>query len=214
MRERGCEKSLKTQMNASESQPGGVPNIPGKSVSNIKPLLFLALPLYALDQLTKWWIFTHYALIPTEQNLRLFPAVVARTESLPEVTDLVPGFFQIVHWANTGAAFSVGAGKNVFFVVLSFVTLVGLTVFYRRGAFNDSASRAGVGLLIAGILGNLTDRLAHHYVVDFLLFDLHIPFANPWPAFNVADSCICVAVGIFLIRSLFEAKAETRRAAA
>ena len=43
-------------------------------------------------------------------------------------------------------------------------------------------------------MGNLTDRLLHGHVIDFLLFDLHVPLAHPWPAFNVADSCICIAV--------------------
>jgi len=56
-------------------------------------------------------------------------------------------------------------------------------------------------VLMAGILGNLTDRIVHGHVVDFLLFDLHIRWANPWPAFNVADSCICIAVVCFMIAS-------------
>ena len=178
-------------------------------MAKINPLLSITLPLYALDQATKWWIFTHFALVPSAQNIRLFSDVVRRTENLPESKDIVPDFFQIVHWANTGAAFSVGTEKNIFFVVLSVVTLVVLAILERRGAFRDAASSIGAGLLVAGILGNLTDRLVHHYVIDFLLFDLHIPFANPWPAFNVADSCICVAVGIFLVRSLFEKKTES-----
>jgi signal peptidase II len=44
--------------------------------------------------------------------------------------------------------------------------------------------------------------------VDFLLFDLHVRYANPWPAFNVADSCICVAAGLFILSSFREARAE------
>lgn len=172
----------------------------------MKRILALALPLYALDQLSKWWIFTHYALLPSEQNLRLFPEVITRTANLPEATDVVPGFFQIVHWANTGAAFSIGSERNIFFVVLSLAALVVLAIMERRGAFHDKVSRTGAALLIAGVLGNLTDRLAHHYVIDFLLFDLHVRFADPWPAFNVADSCICAAVGLFLIHSAAEAK--------
>jgi signal peptidase II len=67
--------------------------------------------------------------------------------------------------------------------------------------FPDRWSRWGVALLLSGIFGNLTDRIVHGHVVDFLLFDLHVRFANPWPAFNVADSCICVAVALFLIGS-------------
>ncbi|RYD73829.1 MAG: hypothetical protein EOP84_20925, partial [Verrucomicrobiaceae bacterium] len=51
------------------------------------------------------------------------------------------------------------------------------------------------------------------HVVDFLLFYLHLPYADPWPAFNVADSCICVAVGLFLIASFKEERARKRAAA-
>jgi signal peptidase II len=56
-------------------------------------------------------------------------------------------------------------------------------------------------LLLAGVLGNLTDRFLYGHVIDFLLFNLHVPFARPWPAFNVADSCICIAVVLFVIHS-------------
>ena len=51
-------------------------------------------------------------------------------------------------------------------------------------------------------MGNLTDRFLHGHAIDFLLVDLHVPLAHPWPAFNVADSCICIAVICFIIRSL------------
>jgi signal peptidase II len=70
----------------------------------------------------------------------------------------------------------------------------------RRGPV-DSWRNIALGLLLAGIFGNLTDRLVHGHVIDFLLFDLHVPFAHPWPAFNVADSCICIAVVCFIIYS-------------
>jgi signal peptidase II len=87
----------------------------------------------------------------------------------------------------------------LFFLVLASVALVGVTVALFRGWFADRVSRFGALLLLSGIAGNLTDRIVHGYVVDFLLFDLHVPFANPWPAFNVADSCICVSAGLFLV---------------
>ncbi len=151
----------------------------------MKLLLAIALPLFALDQLTKWWVVDH---------------MVAYDDPRP----VIENFFYLCHWQNTGAAFSVGAGNNWFFVALSAVTLVGLLVFYARGIFKDLLSRIGVALLVAGILGNLTDRLRFHHVVDFLLFDLHIRFANPWPAFNVADSCIFMATACFIIASLRE----------
>lgn len=159
----------------------------------MKFLAALALPLYALDQATKWW--------------------VVRNFEFGSQHPVIPGFFDLVYFGNTGAAFSILRDNNSFFIVLSLVTLIGLLIAFARGAFADAWSRWGVGLLVAGILGNVTDRLIHQHVVDFLLFDLHVRFANPWPAFNVADACICTAVGCFLIATLREGKQTASNAA-
>ncbi len=148
----------------------------------MKFLLSVALPLYALDQVTKW-------------------ATLAAAVKGELPRDVIPNYFQLVYWQNTGAAFSIGHGNNAFFIGLSIAAFIGLLIAWSRGAFADKPSRWGVALLLSGILGNVTDRILHGHVVDFLLFDLHVPFANPWPAFNVADSCICIAVGLFLIGS-------------
>ena len=150
------------------------------------PLLFAAvtLPFYLLDQATKW-------------------AVLLRFE-LGDELPVIPGFFHLVHWRNTGAAFSFMSDSNGFFIGLSAVALVVLGVLARRGKFADTRSRIGWALLLSGILGNVTDRILHGSVVDFLLFDLHVRFANPWPAFNVADSCIFVAAGLFVWQSFRE----------
>jgi signal peptidase II len=139
---------------------------------------------YALDQATKWLV------------IRSLPFEGERV--------VIPGFFTLVHWGNTGAAFSSFSEKNGMFIALSAVTLVVLAFFAIRGAFQHAVTRLAVSLLSAGVLGNVTDRIRHHHVVDFLLFNLHVPFANPWPAFNVADSCICIAAGILVASAWFE----------
>jgi signal peptidase II len=139
---------------------------------------------YSLDQVTKWLV------------IRALPFEGERV--------VIPDFFTLVHWGNTGAAFSSFNHKNGMFIALSVVTLAFLAAFAVRGAFQHTATRLAVSLLSAGVLGNLTDRIRHHHVVDFLLFNLHVPFANPWPAFNVADSCICIAAGILVVSAWFE----------
>ena len=168
----------------------------------MKLIFVLALPLYALDQATKWWVIRHLALSHE------WPPVDSGTHLA-----VIPDWFHLVYWANTGAAFSILRDNNWFFVVLSLLTLIGLLIASARGAFADRLSRCGVGLLIAGILGNVTDRLLHHHVVDFLLVDLHVRFADPWPAFNVADSCICIAVGLFILATLREETAKKNASA-
>jgi len=149
-------------------------------------LLTVVLPFYALDQVTKWWVINH---IEFEGG---WP--------------VIPGFFDLVHLHNTGAAFSMFTNSNVFFMILSGVALAILVGIAIRGMVKTCLSQLGWALLLAGILGNLTDRVLHGYVVDFLLFDLHVPFAHPWPAFNVADSCICTATALFVIQSFREPK--------
>jgi signal peptidase II len=75
----------------------------------------------------------------------------------------------------------------------------------------DTWRDVSLALLLAGILGNLTDRLLYRHVIDFLLFDLHVRFAHPWPAFNVADSCISIAVVLFVIHSFWTGKRPAAR---
>ena len=58
-------------------------------------------------------------------------------------------------------------------------------------------------------MGNLTDRFLHGHVIDFALFDLHVPFAHPFPAFNVADSCIFIAVVCFITHSFRQSREKT-----
>jgi signal peptidase II len=152
----------------------------------MKLIFFLSLPLYAFDQWTK--------------------LMVLRSISPDEPRAMVPDFFNLVNVTNDGAAFGSFRGNNTFFVVISAIAfLVVLALLVQRRP-PDVWRDASLALLLAGILGNLTDRLLYGHVIDFLLFDLHIPYAHPWPAFNVADSCISIAVTLFVIHSFWKEK--------
>jgi signal peptidase II len=148
----------------------------------MKFILFLSLPLYALDQLTK--------------------QLVLRSINSYDARIIVPDFFTLVNVTNTGAAFGSFKGNNTFFVAISIIALLVVTVLLLRRRQPDAWRDVSLALLLAGILGNLTDRLLYRHVIDFLLFNLHIRYADPWPAFNVADSCISIAVVLFIIHSL------------
>src|SRR5919201_2212441 len=148
----------------------------------MKFILFLSLPLYAIDQLTK--------------------QLVSRSISPDEPHILIGDFFSLVNVTNTGAAFGSFRGNNTFFIAISSVALVVVLGLLLQARTPDRWRDVSLALLLAGILGNLTDRLLYGHVIDFLLFDLHVPYAHPWPAFNVADSCISVAVVLFIIHSL------------
>ncbi len=142
-------------------------------------LLLVTLPLYLLDQATKWLVLRHLAL----------------HETIP-----VTGFFNLVHVTNTGAAFGMMAGAYWFHVLFALAMAVFAAWMLFRSPPNSLNAWACV-LLLTGIAGNLTDRFLHGHVIDFL--DFHA-FGWHWPAFNVADSCICIAVGLFLIASFRE----------
>lgn len=158
----------------------------------MKFILFLSLPLYALDQLTKQSVLRF--IIPYDARI------------------VVPDFFSLVNVTNTGAAFGSFRGNNTFFVIISVVALVVVTVLLVRRSQPDPWRNLSLALLLAGILGNLTDRLLYGHVIDFLLFNLHIRYADPWPAFNVADSCISVAVALFIIHSFRKEKSAGKTA--
>jgi signal peptidase II len=157
----------------------------------MKYILFLSLPLYLLDRLTKYLILRDVR--PEEPRI------------------IVAKFFHLVNITNTGAAFGSFKNNNGFFIVISCLALFfGLVLLLGQSKSADSASLwwvrdvwrdISLALLIAGVLGNLTDRLLYGHVIDFLLFNLHFWPANPWPAFNIADSCICLAVVCFIIHS-------------
>ena len=138
----------------------------------------IALLVYALDQLTKWIV------------LESLPR-----EGMQHV--IVPGFFKFVHWVNTGAAFSMFFDNNATLAVVALVAL--LVLFLSRHHF-ESKTRLGqlaFGLIFGGIIGNVTDRLmpSRQHVIDFIRFYLDRPTGEVgFPAFNVADSGICVGV--------------------
>src|SRR5213594_1633094 len=152
----------------------------------MKFILFLSLPLYALDQVTK--------------------QMVLRFISPDEPRVLIADFFSLVNVTNTGAAFGSFRGNNTFFIVISVVALVVVVTLLVRPRRPDAWRDLSLALLLAGILGNVTDRLLYRHVIDFLLFNLHIRYADPWPAFNVADSCISIAVVLFIIHSFSKQK--------
>jgi signal peptidase II len=144
----------------------------------------LALVVFALDQFTKWLVLRHI--------------------DLDEEKMVIPGFFKLVHWGNTGAAWSLFSGNNALLALVGLFALVAL--FLTRHHFNSHTlpGQIAFGLIFGGIAGNLTDRVlpGRHAVVDFLYFYLQQRGGHVigFPAFNVADTAICTGVGlIFLI---------------
>lgn len=144
--------------------------------------LAIALPL---DQASKLWIATH----------------LRYADRIP----VVPGFFYITHVRNPGAAFGLFTGGPTWLRLALFIGIsilaVGLVLsFYRRLPAGDRLTALALGLILAGALGNLVDRVARGEVVDFLHFRLWGGYV--WPDFNLADSFIVVGVGLLLVEMM------------
>ena len=123
-------------------------------------------------------------------------------ESIP----VIPGFFNLTHLHNTGAAFSMLHDNNLFFILLSGAVFIALIVLRRH--FTGLLMQWGWILLLSGIIGNVTDRIRLGHVVDFIDFQFG---GYHWPAFNVADSCICIAAGLFVISGFVTPKETTTK---
>lgn len=143
----------------------------------LKRITLLSVTLLLLDQISKQWIVNHYALFEGFE---------------------VTSFFNIVRVHNPGAAFSflanAGGWQQYFFTVLAFAVSAYL-LFLMWKSPNEPRLCTALGLIVSGAMGNVIDRLRFGYVIDFL--DIHVA-AMHWPAFNVADSCICVGAVLLI----------------
>lgn len=110
------------------------------------------------------------------------------------------GFWALTYSENTGGAFSFLRGHNWVFIVFGSIILMVLLWLAREAPDSPPKQNLAMGLLVGGAVGNLLDRVRLSYVVDFLDFKV-------WPIFNIADSAICVGIGLLLIVS-FQMEAE------
>jgi signal peptidase II len=145
------------------------------------------------------WLWLSVLVVVIDQ---LTKRVVDSSMQLYQSIELVP-FFQLTYLRNQGAAFSflAGAGgwQRWFFIGLA-VTAIALICYWLKRMGKDQRWEAAAwALILGGALGNLIDRVAYGYVIDFL--DVYYGQWH-WPAFNVADSAITIGVGMLLIDSV------------
>ena len=154
-----------------------------------KRIAVIALSIFLLDQALKWFV------------LRLL--------ALHEEKVIIPGFFKLVHWGNTGAAWSLFQGNNPQLALIATLALLVLAFSHRYFETHTRGGQLCMGLILGGIAGNLLDRIRVHHVIDFAYFYLErrgLPSFSPdfeagFPAFNVADSAICIGVVLLFWRS-------------
>jgi signal peptidase II len=142
-------------------------------------LLVVAALVYGFDQLTKY--------------------LVLQFLGQGQERVIVDGFFRFVHWGNTGAAWSLFRGNNAILAVVAAIALVGLFLARKHFDTRTALGQFAFGMILGGIAGNLTDRLlpSRQHVIDFLYFYVNTDRGEVgFPAFNVADSGICVGVAL------------------
>jgi signal peptidase II len=140
-------------------------------------------------------------------------SIVSAAIPLDSGTELVPGILNLVHARNPGAAFgmlaSAGARwRPVFFIGISVAALVVIVLLLLGSSRIGWRLLGGYSLFFAGTLGNLVDRIRFGEVVDFI--DVHVG-AWHWPAFNVADSALCVGSALFLLHFLWDRRRMCQR---
>ncbi len=150
----------------------------------------LAVVGLTLDLWTKWAVF----------NWLEYPG------SYP----VINGFVQLVTALNNGAAFGMFAGNSYFLMGVSTLALIVIVAVFLFGGNRQRLIHIALGFFAAGICGNLYDRIFNDGLVrDFI--DVH--YSNyHWPAFNVADSMLCIGVGLLIISTLFTQQSSQRHA--
>lgn len=129
---------------------------------------------------------------------------------LGETRDLINSIVALTYVRNKGAAFSMldsapARFRDPFFLTLPCLALTVIGFLLYRHKENDKLTIVSLTLVAAGALGNLLDRLKYGFVVDFI--DLHWKEVYHWPRFNVADSCIVIAMGLLFLQSVKKQKA-------
>ena len=144
-------------------------------------VLLLGLVVLVFDQLTKQAVRAH----------------LVYGESRP----MIDGFFNLVYVRNDGAAWNILSGYGIILILISVSVLVLLFVYRRSFLQEQFSHRVLLGLLIGGIAGNLVDRIRFGWVTDFLDFQFG---SYHYPSFNVADSAICIAIGLYVLTNLLQ----------
>lgn len=159
-------------------------------MSRYRLLLLITIPVLVLDQATKLYIDSRFA--------------------LHQSVTVIENFFNITYVRNKGAAFGILSDSAIripFFITVSLVAAIGILWYLKRLEPGQRGQYSALSLIFAGALGNLVDRIRLGEVIDFL--DVHW-YGYHWPAFNVADSAITVGVTILLVE-LWREESRARR---
>jgi signal peptidase II len=132
---------------------------------------------------------------------------------LYQKVEVIHGFFNLVHVRNTGGAFGIFGGErgglgSLLFVVVSLAAIGSILFLFIRLREDEKRLSLSLSLVLSGAIGNLIDRLRYGEVVDFLDFYLA---SFHWPAFNIADSAICLGIGLMALELLIRDRKKSTK---
>lgn len=165
-------------LNAKNRKKNPNQNSPMQKMYAVGLLLFIASTIVAIDQFLKWNMLE----------------MLVYGNTVP----VVKNYFSLTLVFNTGAAFGILQGKKYLFLVLPFLTVIFIFVLFIKSK-NKNNLVIPLSLLLGGTIGNLIDRLKYGYVVDF--FDFFFRRWH-WPAFNIADMCICFGMVLIFLQMI------------
>ena len=160
----------------------------------------------------KYWVLliTCLLVLGSDQYTKY---LVKTTLPLYRSVEVIPGFFNLTHVRNPGGAFGIFWGKrggwgSFFFVGISVLAIGAIVAFFRKIKDEDMILALSFSLILAGALGNLIDRFRYGEVIDFL--ELYYRSFH-WPAFNIADTAICVGIGLMALQLLIHDQKKAPR---
>ena len=133
---------------------------------------------------------------------------------------VIPGFFDLTYVTNPGAAWGIMEGKGILLLTISMAVVVAMILFFRKLCDGWRERYYALLLVVSGVLGNSSDRIFRSSygkfcdgeVVDFLSFHIGNSRWAVWPSFNVADTAICIGVGLFVLSNFIRPESEKKDA--
>jgi signal peptidase II len=155
----------------------------------------------------RFLLFTIAIIVPLDQITKIW---IDKTMTLHQSIPVIPDFFSLTYIRNAGAAFGLFSGdvgdlRSAAFITISLIALSILGFFYSKTPHEDRILRLALSMVTGGAIGNLIDRIRMGEVIDFLDFYIR---SYHWPAFNVADSCISIGVGLLILHSFVTPKTD------
>lgn len=150
-----------------------------------------------LPDLTAHFVFWSLLLVGLTADLASKHAVFAKLQ-YGDTVPIIDGIVQLVRTQNPGAAFGIAAGKRGMLLAVSVIAIIVIFLVFFFSGTKRRSIHVALGLFAAGVCGNFYDRLFNNGLVRDFIDIVYWP-GKHWPAFNIADSMLCIAVGLMII---------------